>query len=300
MKVFVTGASGFIGSAVVKELLAAGHRVTGLARSEESARIISDAGAQVLRGSLTDLDSLRQGALQADGIIHTAFIHDFVLDFSQYFKAAEADKAAIEAMGEAIKGTDKPIVVTGGTLGLPQTNGYVTEADTAPADSPRASESAAMLLAEGGIKASVVRLPPCVHGHSERGFMAGFASVLMAIAKQKGVSAYVGNGSNRWPAVHRLDAAHLFRLALEKAGEGARYNGIGDEGLTIHAIADAIGKKLNLPVASIPQEEAMPHFGWMGGTIVLDVPATSYETQKQLGWEPTHSGLIEDILQTDF
>ena len=291
MKVFVTGASGFIGSAVVKELLTAGHEVTGLARSDESAKAISAAGAKVLKGSLDDLNSLKHGASQADGIIHTAFIHDF----SQYAKAAGTDKAAIEAMGEVLKGTSKPIVVTGGILGLPKTNGFVTEQDAAPG-MPRASEAAAMALAEGNIRASVIRLPPSVHDQGDKGFM----PFIINQARKKGLSAYVGDGNNRWPAVHRLDAAHLFRLALEKAATGARYNAIGDEGIPIRDIATLIGKTLNLPVISITPEEAAEHFEWMGRFIVFDNPATAFQTQEQLGWKPGHIGLLEDMRQHYF
>jgi nucleoside-diphosphate-sugar epimerase len=291
MKVFVTGASGFIGSAVVKDLLTAGHEVTGLARSAESAKAIRDAGAQVLNGSLDDLDSLKQGALEADGIIHTAFIHDF----SQYAKAAGIDKAAIEAMGEVLKGTNKPIVVTGGILGLPKTNGFVTEADAAPGV-PRASEATAIELAEDNINASVIRLPPSVHDKTDTAFI----PFIINQARKKGLSAYVGEGNNRWPAVHRLDAARAFRLALEKSAKGARYNAIGDEGITIRDIAEVIGKKLNLPVASITQEDAAQHFEWMSRFIVFDNPATSYKTQEQLGWKATHIGLIEDMQQHYF
>ncbi|MES1217860.1 MAG: SDR family oxidoreductase [Bacteroidota bacterium] len=286
MKVFVTGASGFIGSAVVKELLTAGHEVIGLARSNESAKAINEAGAQVLKGGLDDLDSLKQGALQADGIIHTAFIHDF----NQYAKAADTDKAAIEAMGEVLKGTNKPIVVTGGILGLPKTNGFVTETDAAPG-MPRASEVAAMILAENDVNASVIRLPPSVHDKGDKGFI----PFIINQARIKSLSAYVGDGKNRWPAVHRLDAARTFRLGIEKAAKGERYNAIGDEGVSIRDIAEVISKKLNLPLASITNDEAIRHFEWMSRFIVFDNPATCYKTQEQLGWKPTHVGLLEDM-----
>lgn len=297
MKVFVTGASGFIGSAVVKDLLAAGHEVLGLARSEESAKAIINAGAQVLKGSLDDLEVLKQGVLQTNGVIHTAFVHDF----SQFANSAEKDKLAIEAMGEVLKGTSKPIVVTGGTLGLPTTNGWVTEADASPNNSPRFSESAAIALAEAGINASVVRLSPMVHGIYENGFSAGFGLMLIEMAKQNGVAAYVGDGTNRWTAVHRLDAARLFRLAFEKAAKGARYNAVGNDDLiSMRKLAEFIGEKLNLPVKSITQEEAMKHFGWMTNFITFDSPATGHQTQEQLGWKPTHIGLIEDMQQHYF
>ena len=291
MKVFVTGASGFIGSAVVKELLAAHHEVTGLARSDASAKIISDAGAQVLKGSLDDMDSLKRGALEADGVIHTAFIHDF----SQYAKAAEADKTAIEIMGDVLKGTNRPIIVTGGILGLPKTGGVVTEADPEPA-LPRASEATAIALAENGVNASVIRLPPSVHDKGDKGFI----PFIINMARKKGVAAYVGDGSNRWPAVHRLDAAHAFCLALEKAAKGSRYNAIGDEGISVREIVETIGKCLNLPVESISPDGAPGHFEWMSRFITFDSPATAYKTQEQLGWQPEHIGLIEDMKEHYF
>jgi nucleoside-diphosphate-sugar epimerase len=291
MKVFVTGASGFIGSAIVKELLATGHEVIGLARSDASAKAISDAGAQVLKGSLDDPYSLKRGASEADGVIHTAFIHDF----SQYAKAAEADRAAIETMGEVLKGTGKPIVITGGTLGLPRTGEFITEADASPGI-PRASETVTMALADTGVNASVIRLPPTVHDEGDKGFI----PAIINMARNRGVSAYVGDGNNRWPAVHRLDAAHLFCLALEKAVKGNRYNAIGDEGIPIRTIAEVIGKYLNLPVQSISPESAAEHFGWMERFITFDSPATAYKTREQLGWQPTHIGLIEDMQEHYF
>jgi len=291
MKVFVTGASGFIGSAITKELLSAGHEVIGLARSDESAKAINDAGAQVLKGSLDNLDSLRAGALSCDGIIHTAFIHDF----SQYAKAAETDKAAIETMGEVLKGTLKPLIVTGGILGLPKTNGFITEADAAPG-TPRASEATAMALAEAGVTASVIRLPPSVHDKGDKGFV----PFIINMARKKGTAAYVGDGSNRWPAVHRLDAAHLFRLALEKAAKGYRYNAIGDEGIRVREIAEITGKHLHLPVVSVSADKANEYFEWMGRFISFDSPATSYKTREILGWQPAHIGLIEDMEQHYF
>jgi len=291
MKVFVTGASGFIGSAIVKELLAAGHEVTGLARSDESAKAIIDAGAQVIKGDLDDLDSLKRGASTADGVIHTAFIHDF----SQYAKAAEADKAAIEAMGNALAGSDRPLIVTGGILGLEKENGFITENIAAP-PLPRASEATALALANTGINASVIRLPPSVHDKGDKGFI----PFIIDTARRKNVAAYVGDGNNRWPAVHRLDAANLFRLALEKSLKGARYNAIGDEGIPMRELAEVIGKCLDLPVESISPEKAVEHFDWMGRFIVFDAPATSYKTREQLGWKPTHIGLIEDMQQHYF
>ena len=291
MKVFVTGASGFIGSAVVQELLNAGHEVTGLARSDESAKSISEAGARALKGSLDDLDSLKRGASAADGVIHTAFIHDF----SQYAKAADADKVAIEAMGNVLAGSDRPLIVTGGILGLEKENGFITENMAAP-PFPRASETAALALADNNVNASVIRLPPSVHDKGDKGFI----PFIIATARRKGVAAYVGDGNNRWPAAHRLDAAHLFRLALEKAIKGARYNAIGDKGIPMRELAEVIGKYLDLPVKSISPDKAVEHFDWMGRFIVFDAPATANKTQEQLGWAPTHIGLIEDMQQHYF
>lgn len=291
MKVFVTGASGFIGSAVVKELLAAGHSVIGLARSEASARAIIEAGAEVLMGSIEDLDILKEGAQKAEGIIHTAFFHDF----TQFAKACEMDKMAIAAMGEALIGTNKPIVVTAGLLGLPLVNGNVTE-ESELKDSPRASESTALALAERGVKASVVRLAPSVHDKGDKGFV----PFIIGQAQKNGVSGYPAEGNNRWPAVHRLDAAKAFRLALEKAAQGAVYNAVGDTGIEVKRIAEVIGEQLNLPVVSLSEEETARHFEWMGWFIRFDSPATGYKTQEQLEWEPTHIGLLEDMQQHYF
>ncbi len=291
MKVFVTGASGFIGSAVVKELINAGHQVVGLARSEASAKAISDAGAEVLKGSLEDLESIKQGASLADGVIHTAFIHDF----TQYAKANDTDKAAINAMGHALKGTDKPLVVTAGILGLPKTGEFVTEASISQ-HGPRGSEPAALALASGGINASVVRLPPSVHGKGDKGFI----RFIIGQAYKNGVSAYPLDGNNRWPAIHRLDAAKLFRLAIEKSQKGALYNAIGDIGILVKNIAELIGKKLNLPVVSVSDENIARHFEWMSGFIGFDSPATALQTQQQLGWQPTEIKLLQDIEENYF
>lgn len=291
MKVFVTGASGFIGSAIVKDLLAAGHEVIGLARSDESAEKITADGAHVLKGSLQELKILEQGASQADGVIHTAFMHDF----NQFANANDIDKAAIEAMGKVLEGTNKAIVVAGGILGLPQTNGFITETDASPTF-PRASEAMAMALAERGVNASVVRLSPSVHAKGDKGFV----PFIIAQARKNRVSAYAGNGNNQWPAVHRLDAAHLFRLAIEKGIKGARYNAIADQGVKIREIAELIGERLDLPVKSISGEEVMTHFEWMSRFIGFDAPATSYKTQEQLDWHPTHPSLIEDLKEYYF
>ena len=291
MNVFVTGASGFIGSAVVRELIDAGHQVIGLARTTDSARTISNAGAAVLMGSLEDLGILKQGASQAEGVIHTAFIHDF----NQYAKANEADKAALKAMGEALTGTNKPIVVTAGILGLPAINGHVSE-DSVSQNSPRSSEATARMLAEQGVNASVIRLPPSVHDRGDKGFI----PFIIHQARKNGLSAYPGNGNNRWPAVHRLDAAKAFRLAVEKGTKGALYNAIGDSGIAVKKIAELIGEKLNLPVASLSGEEAIQHFEWMNRFIGFDSPATALKTQEQLGWKPTQIGLLDDLQKNYF
>jgi nucleoside-diphosphate-sugar epimerase len=291
MKIFVTGASGFIGSAVTRELVGAGHQVVGLARSDESAKKIRESGADVLIGDLTDLEVLRQGALNADGVIHTGFIHDF----SRYENAAAIDKTAIDTMGEALIGTDKPIVVSAGILGLPLHDGFVTEESVAKY-SIRFSEAAALALAEKGVHASAVRLSPSVHDKGDHGFV----PFIISQARKHGVSAYPGNGTNRWSAVHRLDAATLFRLAAEKAAKGALYNAVGDTGIEIKRVAELIGENLNLPTASLSEEETAAHFEWMSRFIVFDNPATSIKTQELLGWRPKHLGLLEDMQQNYF
>ncbi len=291
MRVFVTGASGFIGSAIVQELIAAGHQVLGLARSEASAQTLAQAGAEALRGSLEDADSLKQGASATDGVIHTAFIHDF----SNYTAAAATDKAAIEAIGAVLAGTQRPFVITGGILGLQPRHELTDEDDAAP-DFPRASESAGIALASQGVKAAVIRLPPSVHDQNDHGFV----PALINIAREKGVSAYIGDGSNRWPAVHRLDAAQLFRLALEQGAAGSRFNAIGDEGIPTREIAEIIGQQLNLPTVSIPTEKAAEHFGWIGRFFALNGPASAVKTKARLGWQPAHIGLLEDMQQNYF
>lgn len=288
MKVFVTGASGFIGSAVVSELLAAGHQVIGLARSDSSAEAIAAMGAEVHRGSLEDLDSLRSGASQADGVIHTAFIHDF----SDYARAAATDKHAIEVFGAVLAGSNRPLLVTSGLAGL-RTGRPTTELDDALLDIPRFSEHAALPLADNGVCVSVLRHPPSVHGKGDHGFV----PTLIKIAREKGVSAYPGDGMNRWPAVHRLDSARLFLLALENVRAGSRFHAIADEGVAVRDIAEVIGRHLSLPVESIPADEAGKYFGWLGTFFSMDVPATSTLTQQQLGWHPTQPGLLEDLEQ---
>jgi nucleoside-diphosphate-sugar epimerase len=300
MRVFITGASGWIGSAVVTELLSAGHQVVGLARSDASAAALAAAGSDVRRGTIDDLDILRSAAVASDGVIHLAFKHDIA--FSGGFEdAADADRRAIETFGEVLAGSDRPFVIASGTLGLaPGRLG--TEQDghgPAPAHmtgGPRtrlASAELTLSLASRRVRSSVVRFSPTVHGEGDHGFMA----TLVGIARDKGVSGYIGDGSNRWPAVHRLDAAHLVRLALDKAPAGSTLHAVADEGVPIGAIAEVIGRHLDLPVVAISAEDAAAHFMWMAGFLALDSPASSTLTRELLGWQPANPGLIEDLDQ---
>lgn len=290
MKVFVTGASGFVGTAVVAELLAAGHQVTGLARSAASAAAIAATGAEVLHGALDDLDSLHRGATAADGVIHTAFIHDF----SNFAASIEADRRAIATLGAALAGSNRPFVVTAGTAGLaPGRVLTEDEAGNPPQAAGRVSESLGLSFAAQGVRVSIMRLPPSVHGEGDHGFVPR----LITIAREQGVAAYPGDGSNRWAAGHRLDAARLYRLALENAPAGARLHAVGDEGVTARTIAEVIGRHLNLPVVSVPVEQAGAHFGWLGAFFQLDMPASSTLTQARFDWQPAQPGLIADLDQ---
>ena len=288
MRTFVTGASGFIGSAVVPELIAGGHRVLGLARSEASAKALAAAGAEVHRGDLNDVQSLRAGAAESDGVIHLGFIHDF----SNFDASVRTDLRAIEVMGEALAGSNRPLVIASGTLGI-QPGRLVTE--DVPFDGWANPRAANAVLAQGlkdrGVRSSVVRLAPTVHGPGDHGFI----KVLIDVAREKRAAGYVGDGANRWHAVHRLDAARLFRLALEQAPAGAVLHGVADESIPARQIAEIIGRKLGVPAVSVPPEQAAAHFGWIARFFAVDQPASSALTQRRLGWTPTHPGLIEDL-----
>jgi nucleoside-diphosphate-sugar epimerase len=293
MRVFVTGATGHIGSALVPELLAAGHQVLGLARSESGAMALEAAGAEAIRGSLDDLDILRRGAAVADGVIHLAFRHD--LSFSgDMVGAVAADFRAIGAMVEALAGTEKPFVGTSGTLLLaaaaPGRMGM--ETDTLESGPRVDAENAVVAAAQRGVRSSVVRLAPTVHSTLDRH---GFVPQIIRMAREHGVSPYVEDGANRWPAVHTLDAARLFRLALESAPAGSRLHGAADEGVPFREIAAMIGRRLSLPVTSISREQAPAHFDWLSNFVALDNPTSSVLTRELVGWQPTQPGLIADL-----
>ncbi len=290
MRVFITGASGFIGSAVVQELVKAGHQVIGLARSDDSANSLLAAGAEIHRGDLENLESLSSGAAKADGVLHLAFVHDF----SRYADAGEIDRAAVEALGTALSGSDRPFVATSGIMVL-KSGEVGTEADPGDSSSAAAirvpSENYVLSLSSKGVRSSIVRLPPTVHGAGDQAFVPS----LINVAREKGVSAYIGNGENRWAAVHRLDAAQLFRLALEKGVAGSKFHGVAETGIPFRKIAELIGRKLNIPVRSISPEEAAAHFDWLSFAVGVDNPATSEKTRESLSWRPTHPELFEDL-----
>lgn len=290
MRVFVTGASGWIGSAVIPELLAAGHQVLGLARSDASATSLTHLGAEVHRGSLDDLESLRTGAEASDGVIHLAFKHDF----SDYAGAGRTERAAMQTLGDALAGSERPLLFASG-VAIPGVGHILTERDLNPTSGPEAprggGEGLAVEYAERGVRTVGLRFSPSVHGTGDHGFI----STIVGVARERGVSGYVGDGTNRWPAVHRDDAARMVRLALEQSPAGSVVHGVSEEGIPTREIAEAIGRGLNIPTASIDPDDVASHFGWIGAFFSLDIPASSTLTRQQLGWTPTGPTLIEDI-----
>ena len=292
MRVFVTGATGFIGAALVPELIGAGHQVLGLTRSDAGAEALLAAGAEVHRGDLEDLNSLQSGAEAVDGVIHLAFNHDF----SRFAESCELDRRAVEALGAGVAGSERPLIVTGGVAGLAPGR-VVTEEMNPPADSPfpRVSEQAALALIPQGVRALVMRLPQ-VHDPVKQGLI----TPLIQVAREKGVSAYVGDGGNRWPAAHVLDTARLYRLALEQGAAGERFHAVAEEGVPLREIAEVIGRGLKVPVVSLSPEEAPAHFGWLGMFAGMDGPTSSAWTQERLGWHPVGPGLIADLEQMQY
>jgi nucleoside-diphosphate-sugar epimerase len=296
MRIFVTGVSGYVGSAVIRDLLEGGHQITGLARSDESAVRLSTSGIEVHRGALEDLDSLREGAAASDGVIHLAFSN--IGPNTDFAAAAQQDLDAVEAIGSVLEYSDRPFVITTGTLMLALLGRLGTENDVLDSSIPRvASENAAIAMAERGVRSSAIRLAPSVHGEGD---VHGFIPSLIGIARAKGVSAYVGDGLNRWPGVHRLDAARLYRLAFEAAPAGSRLHGAGEEGVPFKDIAETIGRQLGLPSVSIGADEAGDHFGFLSMFVSFDNPTSNALTREQVGWQPTHLGLIEDLEQDHY
>jgi len=289
MRVFVTGATGWVGSAVIEELRTAGHTVTGLARSDDAAAALTAAGITALRGSLEDLESLRSGALAADAVIHTAFNHDF----SRFAENAAVERSAIDALGDALVGTDKPLIVTSG-VALISPGRLVTEDDVRDPDAvpfPRDPETAAAAVAARGVRVSIIRLSPSVHGKGDHGFV----PIVIGMAREHGASAYIGEGQNRWPGVHRRDAARLYVLALERAAEYAVYHAVAEEGVPFREIAEVIGRRLNVPIVSTSGDGTAAHFGWFANFAQIDAPSSSATTQQSLGWHPTEPTLLQDL-----
>jgi nucleoside-diphosphate-sugar epimerase len=296
LRVFVTGASGHIASALVPELVAAGHDVIGLARSDTAAAIVTARGATARRGDLDDLDGLRAAAADADGVVHLAFKHEQMLA-GDYATAVAADLDVVRAIGDALAGTGKPLVAASGTLMVAQLGRPGTEEDTGAPGGRTDNEIAVIALAERGVRASAVRIPPITHSTLDRH---GFARILIAIAQRTGVAGYAAEGANRWPAGHTVDVAHLFRLALEEAPAGTRWHAVGDEGIPMRAIAQSIGGHLGVPTASIPADRLQAHFGFMAMVIALDNPTSNAATRQILGWEPVHPGLLADFDHGDY